>query len=146
MSHARKQIRDAALALLQAGVTATVSGSRVHNFQLSDLPAIAVYTVDEQSEAEPVERRTLIRQLELVVDALVATTGDVEDDADALIVQIEEALEGSDNGRFGGLANDSELRSTRIGLAGDADNRHATVHLVYGVEYWTLAGDPENIV
>lgn len=138
--HRRTAIRNAVATRLAAALPdATVSRSRLHAWQPAQLPGVAVYTLNE-----PVERLTLARHqqrtLDLVIDVHVATTGDVDTETDDLCVGVEQAMEADP--RFAGLAKDSFLAATEIGLSGEADQRHGLARLTYTIVYHTPPGQP----
>lgn len=138
--HRRTAIRNAVVTRLTAALTgATVSRSRIHAWQARELPGVAVYTLNE-----PVERLTMARHqsrtLALVIDIHVATTGDVDTETDDLCVLVEQAMEADP--RIAGLAKDSFLASTEIGLTGEADQRHGLARLAYTIVYHTPPGQP----
>ena len=110
MTHRRTAIRDRAMELL-GSVDATLSRPRLHNWQPEELPGIAVYTLSEESQTEDVERRTMIRTVVLGIDIVVATTGDVDDDVDALCVAVESALEGDDEANYARIRIRADLEA-----------------------------------
>jgi len=140
MTHRRQRIRDAVVERLTSEVTATVVASRVHNWQVDQLPGVAVYTLDEVSEAVT-QSRTQQRGLTLVIDIYVCAAGDIDDALDALCLEVERAME--TDWTFDRLALRSDLALTRIGLSGDADNRHGIAHLEYSVVYRCVPGAPD---
>lgn len=100
MTLQRKKIREAAAAAIVAA--STDLGSRVHEnrvlpFQHRELPACSIYTqgevVDELTRA-PLE---YARACELVVQVVVDGNRDVDDEADALCQQVENAIHNSAN-------------------------------------------------
>lgn len=142
MAHRRTQIRDQVVAqLTAASIGATVSKSRVHNWQLSDLPAVSVYTLNEPVQTDAVSNRKQRRALAVVIDIHAETDGDVDDDLDALCVAVEKAMEA--DWRLNGLALSSFLERTTIGLSGEADDRHGLARLEYTVNYRTLPAAPD---
>ena len=141
MSHRRQQIRDAIMDRL-AVVLVTLTRSRVHNWQVDEMPGIAVYTLSEQSETAPIDSRDMTRTVTVAVELYVRGGNSIDDAVDDLCVAIEAAMEGEDEGRFGDLAIDSALVRTTIGLVGDGDRRNGICRLEYEIAYWALPGSP----
>jgi hypothetical protein len=141
VSHRRKQIRDAIMDRL-AGVPVTLTRSRVHNWQVDELPGIAVYALSEQSETTPIDSRDMTRTVTVAVELYVRGGDSIDDAVDDLCVAIEAAMEGDDEGLFGDLAVDSALVRTTIGLVGEGDRRNGICRLEYEVAYWVPPGAP----
>ena len=125
-----------------AGVPVTLTRSRVHNWQAAELPGVAVYTLSDQSETAPIDSREMTRTVTVAVEIYVGGGESIDDEIDALCVAIEAAMEGDDEGRFGGLVIDSALTRTSIGLVGETERRHGICRLEYEVEYWADPGLP----
>lgn len=140
MTHRRQRIREFAVDQLSGAVSATVIGSRIHNWQAADLPGIAVYTLAEVSEAVT-QSRQQERTLTVAVEIYVLAAEDVDDVLDALCLEVERAME--IDWTFGGLALRSNLSQTRIGLDGAADSRHAIARIEYSVVYRCAPGAPD---
>lgn len=142
MSHRRQKIREAIMDRL-AAVPVTLTRSRVHSWQASELPGVAVYTLSEQSEAAPIDSREMTRTVTVAVEIYVRGGGSIDDEIDDLCVAIEAAMEGDDEGRFDGLVIDSALARTTIGLVGEGERRNGICRLEYEVEYWVSPGLPD---
>src|SRR5882724_2800579 len=100
MAHPRKLIRHAAVATLVAANTAAgarVKATRVEPNKKSELPALAVYTLGEQTDkdSEMFAPRELTRDLKLEITGWVShTDADPADDKmDDLAEQIEAAMD-----------------------------------------------------
>ena len=138
--HSRTQIRDHVVTQL-AGIGATVSKSRIHNLQTADLPAVIVYTLSEASVPVTI-KRTQERTLQLIIDIHVRSiAGDVDDDVDALCVEVEKAIEA--DWQFNRLALRPALVQTEIGISGEAEGRHGLAQLTYAVVYRTDPTAPD---
>ena len=129
MPHARTIIRHAVAQLLRAAGTAAgarVFTTRVDPYRRPELPALAVYTLDESSEV-------MERTLQLAVEAEVAMSKNVDDVLDDLSLEIELALH--QDPTWGGVAEDSHLDSTEIQVLGEQDKQVGVVRMVYQVTY-----------
>jgi len=145
MAHVRQQIRDAVATTLSSAVT-LVSGrvytTRVHPLNEALLPAISVYTGSESSERYTAGITDMNRELSLELDIYVRESATFDDDADAIAVQVEEAMAG--NFTIGGLAKSSVLTSTEIQFDGEADQILGVAKLTYQVRYVTPINDVET--
>jgi hypothetical protein len=137
MPHSRTIIRHAVATLLRNASTAVgerVYTTRVDPYRRPELPALAVYTLDEASEVvEGSAPRELKRTLQLAVEAEVAMSRNVDDVLDDLALQIELALHQDET--WGGVAEDSHLDSTEIQVLGEQDKQVGVVRMVYQVTY-----------
>jgi hypothetical protein len=142
MAHPRKLIRQAAVAVT---TNATVAGARVYGTRVAPirktgLPAIAVYTEDEEVDQDSATTapRELKRNLDLVFEAFVAHTDAlaVDDAMDDIAEQIEAAMDA--NRYLNGTAGESILVRTETGIAdGSADPLIGVAKLTYAVTYRT---------
>ncbi len=145
MAHPRKLIRQAVVALLR-GVTDAgdrVQGTRVDPSEESELPALAVYTLNEPIDGDSVQYspRRLKRTLELEVVGWVAhkDSYSVDDAMDDLAEQVEMAMESN---RWFGLSfvDESILTGTVMEVVepeGRSDPSVGIVVLTYTVTYWS---------
>lgn len=145
MAHVRQQIRDAVATTLTSAVT-LVSGrvytTRVHPLNEALLPAISVYTGSETSERYNVGVTDINRELSLEIDVYVRESSTFDDDADAIAVQVEEAI--AADFTIGGLAKSTVLTSTAIQFDGEADQILGVAKLTYAVRYVTALNDVET--
>jgi len=145
VTHVRKQIRDAVATLVTGLPTAGASVYKMRRYALDDakLPAICVYTGDENSSLITVGSRTLRRVINVVVEAYCkgASTA-VQDTIDTMCVEIEEAIAASFD--LGGLAKSTILNATEIDINVQVESAIASAKLVYAVEYITAIGDVET--
>lgn len=145
MTHVRKQIRDYFETTLTSDVTLVsgrVFGTRVFPFDGTKLPCIAVYATSETSDLMTMGSKTLMRDASVVVEAYIRVSGTFDDDADALAVQVEEAIAADTT--LGGVAKDAILTSTEIDFSGDAEMPIGVARLTYSVDYVTSIGDVET--
>jgi hypothetical protein len=146
MSHARKQIRDAAVSAL-SGITPRVVPHRVWIQQDTELPLVGVYTSDEASslDEEGAAFTALNRITSLVMEIAVSDAdGKTGMDAlDAIAVEVETAL--GANRQLAGIM-DSFPVSTEVEQSTEGDAVVSRMTLTYLAQYRTAIGDPENIV
>lgn len=146
-SHVRAQIRAAAVGVLRAAAIvaadSVMPGRRRPTSQAS-LPALLVFTDDEQSVRAAANAGVAVRQrqVQLVVRIRAASAGEPSQDAlDALAAAVESALD-ADTG-LGGLLADLELTRTESGAPSPMSDRElGEVDVIYLAEYFTDAGNP----
>jgi len=96
-SHVRKQIRDRAVTVL-TGLDTTgdrVFASRFRELDESDLPALLIFTGDEDIEVSTIKGGGAARQVRscsLVVWAVAQDREDLDDQIDTIIAEVETAL------------------------------------------------------
>lgn len=140
--HQRQVIREAVRDLLIAASTAAstrVVATRTLPYRKNELPAISVYTLEETVDGESVNTapRELTRNLQLEIAGWVTAADDVDDQMDALALQIEFAM---DADRYlADSAAECVLDGTTMGIQGDGDNLMGLVTLTYAVTYRTMA-------
>ena len=148
--HPRKIIRDAAVALLANAGTAAgkrVTPTRIDPHKRAELPALSVYTLSEQTDAEDADTapRELWRTLKLEIAGWVAHSAALpaDDALDDLAEQIETAMEA--DRYLGGAAGESILASTEITIRDDGDPLVGIITLTYDVLYRTSPAAPDNL-
>lgn len=139
MAHQRKTIRYAITSALmgETAAGARVYPTRVLPYQIRLLPVIAVYVLDEDSDAQSTAPRELFRSLKVRIECLVAPGPNVDDSIDDLAEEVEAAMNADQY--FGGACVDSELKSTAIESIEDGDREIGFVALDYLVTYRTDA-------
>jgi hypothetical protein len=142
--HARQAIREAVVTALRAANTNAqqrVYETRVIQWRPADLPAIAVYTLEETSQIRNAAPRELVRTVQLAIEAAVVQKNgsNVDDDMDSIAQQIERAMHADET--FGGLAADSVLTSTEIEVSENGAAPIGVIRLVYTTDYFTFAPD-----
>lgn len=140
MSHVRTQIRDATTAALVAQFSddATVLASRRTPVEADELPAVLVYTNDE--EIISATHGIYERAMELIVE-VVAQGADIDDALDALLVRAEQTLNAN---RLGGLCKPL-TPATLAAIVDISGNMPTGRHrLTYRAVYYTAHGDPES--
>lgn len=136
MSHLRQAIRAHIRQALQdvPQLGGRVSTTRTRPTQANELPCAIVYALDESAGYAGVSR-SLRRSLSVAIEMRVAATDALDDVLDGYCLAVETAI-GADP-RLGGLALDSRLSSTTIGLDGEGETRQALATLTYRVDYFT---------
>lgn len=145
MAHVRKQIRDKFSQILSAGVplvSSRVYGSRVYPLTEAKLPAITVYAGGEASELNTMGLKTLSRTLSVSVDVYARATQTLDDDLDAICVQVENAIAAQYT--LNGLSKNTVLSSTDIDFSGDAEQPVGVARLTFDVLYHTSIDDAET--
>ena len=145
MSHVRQQIREQ-VATTVTGLSTTGSNvfqSRVYPLQDSNLPALLVYSISEDSNAD-VMGSTLVaqRDLNLVIEGYVKATANFDDTVDTICAEVEAAM-GTDR-TLNNLAKFSQLVSTEINYNGEGESPVGVVTLTYAVQYRTAVNNAES--
>lgn len=150
MSHARQQIRDRIIALLDAVPTfnGRVTATRRMPVKDAGLPAVAVYTASEGGQ-EASQRQTLSRtqsrRLSVLVDVYGSDVAALDDQLDGYAVLVETALLVSP--RLGDLVWDADLANTEVGLVEEnVTEPMGLIRMRFDVTYRTRPGAPETIV
>ncbi|MFH0750669.1 MAG: hypothetical protein V2B17_02420, partial [Chloroflexota bacterium] len=108
--HQRAVLRNAVVAALKAASTSAeqrVFASRMTPYQRVGLPAVSVYTLSETSDDQQTAPRELKRAAQLVIEAVLEQTAEVDDALDAMALELERALHADPT--FGGACSDSTL-------------------------------------
>ncbi len=134
--HERKIIRDAVVTRLYGATSAGahVEASRVSSWKTSDLPALGVYTLHEESEQANLEGG-LKRTLTVLVEINAALTEQVGDVLDALALQVENAFDADRT--LGGIADDLWLSGTSIALSDGQSIPMGLGQMTFEVTYYT---------
>lgn len=129
-------IKQAALTTL-TGLTTTganIYASRVHNIETVKLPALLLYTVDEDSEPLVMNpARSVEKILTLHIEGYVKQNTNYDDKVDDISQEVEEAL--YSNRLLNGLVKDSFLIDTEIEYESEGDNPLARVVMDFQVVY-----------
>lgn len=143
--HMRKVIRDAVVAAL-TGLTSTgsnVHATRTQPLEAGHLPALCVYTLDENSELHNMgPGRSLLRDLSLVVEAVAQANGEIDDTLDQIALEVEAAMNADTT--FGGKTYDCFLASTRIAVRGAGEKDTGSAVMTFMLRYRTLAANPST--
>jgi hypothetical protein len=147
MSHARTQIRQAVVALLNGNTEAgnRVFSSRVHPLDDAKLPALLVYTPQENIGERSMQRpRTQARQLQLAMEGYLKARGDIDAEADALALEVEQLIAADPT--LAGLVKDISLESTATQLSGEGEKPVAVITLTFAVLYCVKENAPQTPV
>ena len=129
-------IKQAALTTL-TGLSTTGSNiyaSRVHNLETIKLPALLLYTVNEESEPIVMNpARSVEKTLTLHLEGYVKQNTNYDDKVDDISKEVEEAL--FTNRLLNGLVLDSFLTNTEIEYESEGDNPLARVVMDFEVVY-----------
>jgi hypothetical protein len=147
-NHVRTQIRDAAVALLDALTTTstrcTGGRPRTRPIQQAELPCLLVYTNETETEmaSGTMPLRRLVHNCQLVVHGYASGTGDIDATLDTIAKEVQAALEAAPT--LGGLAKDTYLTSTVKDSAEDAEQPTWHVILTFTCEFHTREGTPDT--
>jgi hypothetical protein len=140
--HVRKQIRDAAATVLGNLTTTStrVYPSRVHELQDNELPGLRLYTQNE--DIEPMTMGpSLMRNLELVVEACVKKSDTYDDDMDLVCKEVEVALAAA--ATLSGKCKDVILRRTEIEFDDKGEKPVGVARMTFNVVYMTTRAAPD---
>lgn len=147
MAHVRQSIRENIETTL-TGLSTTGSrlfASRVYPIASANLPGLAIYTSDENTEYVTMgSDRTQFRRLSVNVEVYVQGNAGYDDSLDTICSEIEVALY-SDLTR-GGYAKDTKITAMDAEFSGDGDQPVARATLRVEVEYATQESDPTTAV
>lgn len=144
MTHIRQQIRNAIAAAVTGLATtgSSVYTSRVHPLETTDLPALRIYTIRDQAErltqGNPVRVQ---RAIQVIIEAVVAVTDALEDELDAIGVEVEIVL--ADN-RLGGLVKDLFLVEATKALTGEGERQAGLLRMEFLADAHIAENDPES--
>lgn len=147
MAHVRKNIRDNITTTLTGLATtgSNVFQTRLFPIEESKVPALCIYTKSEQTEFATMARpRTQMRELEVMVEAYIKGTSELDNTIDTIAVEVEEAL--SADVTRGGYAKDTRITSVDIEFNGDAEQSVGVARFTVAVDYATLENDIEAAV
>lgn len=138
--HPRTVIRKGVAALLKGKTAAgqSVYTSRVEAFGSRHLPAISIYTTDEDADTGDTSPRRYTRTPDVVVQAVFEVDADLDDAMDAMALEIEAVL--LPEPTWGGIADDSVLTKTAMYLADTGRAELGCLALTFRAEYDTRPG------
>ena len=146
MAHVRKQIRDAVKSAI-TGLSTTGSNAfntRLHPLHENKLPAVNVYTANEESELVSITNSgcRLARTLELVVEVYVKKSNGYDDDIDQIAVEVEEAL--NSDTTLSNLTKWVIPAEVEIRFEGEGEKPVAVATMTFNCLYETIDSDPET--
>jgi len=143
-NHIRQQIRER-VASTVTGLTTTGSNvyqSRVYPLESGNLPALLIYTKNEDTELlEMGSSRTLQRNLILNIEGYAKGTSNTDDVVDTIAKEVEIAM--STDTTHNDLALDSYLESTEIEYNGEGDQPLAVIIMSFNIKYTTTENAPD---
>lgn len=150
MAHARKQIRDAVVALLEDLSTtgSRVFASRVYSLDEDELPSLSVFTVDSGAD-EVVTRITMgnppkfHRVCPLVIEGHALVDENIDDTLDQISLEVEVAM--SQPLTIGSRTLPAQLQSTGKDLIGDHESQIGILRMVYSIPYVTAENTPDTL-
>jgi len=145
MAHVRKQIRDAVVNAV-TGLTTTGSNvfrNRVFPLETSKVPGLCVFTKSESVDFDTLHiPRSIMRTLDLGVEAYVVATSNYDNTLDTIAVEVEEAL--AADVTLGGLSKDLQVTAFEADFIGDGEQTVAVGRFTVLVQYRTLENDVET--
>lgn len=147
--HVRRSIREAAVAILAANVSAVegrVYPSRVRGLQEHELPALIVATPAESvsyGSGGPVRPRIQDRSVTLYVDVVAEAAEDVDDVIDDIAESVEAAM--ASDATLGLGAKDLRLTGSQSTVVGDGPELRGVARLQYSVSVSTREGVPFSL-
>lgn len=150
MPHARKQIRDAVVAMVTDLQTTgrNVFPSRIYSLDESELPSLSVFTVDEGSD-EVVTKVTLGRPAKihracpLVIEGHALVDESIDDVLDQIALEVEKAM--SAPLVVGARELSAQMQSTGKTLLGENEDQVGIVRMIYTITYVTAESTPDVI-
>lgn len=145
----KKQIREAAAAAGVLGNLTTTGArvyqSRTHELQDANLPALRIYTNDEEiSVASMGVNRLREHRLDLVVEACAKESADLDDKLDLIEKEVMIALDA--NQSLGVGVKYVEPRRVEMDLEGEAEKEVGIKRMTFEVLYYTAKGSPDVAV
>lgn len=139
--HQRTVIRRAVRDFLKGKTAAgnMVEATRRDKYRQNELPAIAIYTPadDVDEDSKDTSPRELKRDLTVRIVGRVKDSERVDDVMDALALEIENVMHADPY--LGGVAGDSILRGTEVGIDDEGERPIGVITLTYSVTYRTAA-------
>lgn len=146
-NHVRQQIREKVGTIL-TGLTTTGSNiyeSRVYPLEAGNLPALVVYTKNEESEPIVIgTNRLSSRNLSLIVEIYAKTTTNFDDTIDTISKEVEVAI--ATDTTLDGLTKDIYLESTEIEYNGEGEQPVGYATLTFLTNYYVQEQNPDVAV
>ena len=145
--HLRMQIRNQAKTTL-TGLDTTSSNvfdTRIYPLENSELPALLIYTKEEESEPIDIgSNRTMNRNLNLIVEAYVKSNSAFEDTLDTICKEVEQAIAADTT--LSGKCKDIYLSSTDIDFNAEGETPLAFAVLTFTTNYFATEQNPDVAV
>jgi hypothetical protein len=135
MTHRRQEIRDAVVTMLSGLAGGRVYSNRELAIEADSLPAINVYTVEEDAAPFTASQKTYRRTLTLVIDVLAKNVDDavLDNTLDDLAESVEAALVADTTAS--GKAIDTRLTSTTVTRDSSGEVPIGVLKLTYQAVY-----------
>lgn len=139
MAHPRELIRKKAVELLLGNTAAgsSVFASRVapyiSNGWQNELPAIAVYTMDENGEIVTAAPREYLRTVELVVEIVASEDAALDDTLDGIARTVEQILLRDDT--LDGTCSEFTYSRTRMVIKDEGENALGGCRVIFDAQY-----------
>lgn len=139
MAHPRTAIRNKVVELLlgHTDVAESVFASRVKPFLSTgwqnELPAIVVYTMDENGEIYNAAPREYLRTVEVVVEVHANADEALDDVLDTISRQVERRLLADDT--LGGTVNDFTYSRTKMVIRDEGQDLIGGCRIIFDAEY-----------
>ena len=135
-NHLRRQIRERVATML-TGLSTTGSNvfqSHVYPLENSDLPALCIYTQDEEIEVGAMgDPRVCHSTMTLIVDGYAQTSSNLDDQLDQIGKEVQVAMTGDLD--INNLVKDSYLSSVDISYSGEGTSPIGIIRHNYSVLY-----------
>lgn len=145
MTHVRQQIRSRVATVLTGLATTgnNVFQSHVYPIGEDQLPGLCIYTISQESQLSSLTSSGTVmdHQLDLAVAAYVKETSTYDQTIDAIMVEVEEALQA--DATLKGLVKHIYPRSLDINLTGEGDKPVVVATQVFQVWYRARLNEPE---
>ena len=137
MTHIRQQVRDAAITavtgLTVGATTVQVYGSRAVPVQSAKLPALLVYTAQDQvAYVTMTPPRTRTHDIQLIVEVLVQGVDGCDDTLDSLAEAIETQV--LTDITLGGIARDVQVTNTATSFLAESEYVLAIAAINFSVD------------
>ena len=135
-NHLRRQIRERVATML-TGLSTTGSNvfqSHVYPLENADLPALCIYTQDEEIEVGAMgDPRVCHSTMTLIVDGYAQTSSNLDDQLDQIGKEVQVAMAGDID--INNLVKDSYLSSVDISYSGEGTSPIGIIRHNYSVLY-----------
>ena len=144
-NHVRRQIRERVATML-TGLSTTGSNvfqSHVYPLENADLPALCIYTQDEEIEVGAMgDPRVCHSTMTLIVDGYAQTSSNLDDQLDQIGKEVQVAMAGDID--INNLVKDSYLSSVDISYSGEGTSPIGIIRHNYSVLYRYAENAPDS--
>lgn len=144
-NHLRRQIRERVATML-TGLSTTGSNvfqSHVYPLENADLPALCIYTQDEEIEVGAMgDPRVCHSTMTLIVDGYAQTSSNLDDQLDQIGKEVQVAMAGDID--INNLVKDSYLSSVDISYSGEGTSPIGIIRHNYSVLYRYAENAPDS--